>query len=124
MPKAAGPLGGKRILVVEDEFLVGLSLCEDLARLDAQVTGPVSSLSEALQVLQREQFDAALIDVNLRGEMSFPLADELLAREVPFLFVTGYGEDAMPPRFRQVLRIAKPHDPKRLPGLVGRIAGK
>jgi CheY-like chemotaxis protein len=122
MVVSEGPLAEKRVLVVEDEFLVGLTLCEDLARLAAQVTGPVASLGEALAVLQHQQFDAALIDVNLRGEMSFPLADELLARNVPFVFVTGYGADAIPARFRQVLRIAKPHDPKVLPSLVGQMA--
>jgi CheY-like chemotaxis protein len=122
MPVADGPLAAKRVLVVEDEFLVGLTLCEDLAALAAQVTGPVASLGEALQLVQQQQFDAALIDVNLRGEMSFPLADELVARNVPFMFVTGYGDDTIPQRFRQVLRIAKPHDPKILPSLVRRMA--
>ena len=116
------PLAGKRVLVVEDEFLVGLTLCEDLALLGAQVTGPATSLSEALEVLQQNRFEVALIDVNLRGEMSFPLADELLARNVPFLFVTGYGGDAIPLRFQHVLRLSKPHDPKRLSGLIGGIA--
>lgn len=117
----ANPVAGKRVLIVEDEVFVGLMLREDLQSAGADVTGPLTGVDEALDVLGTETFDAALLDVNLRGEMSFPVADKLMARKVPFVFVTGYGDDAMPRRFKHSARLAKPYDPKSLRDVLARI---
>jgi len=108
------PLGHKRVLVVEDEFLLGLSLLEDLAEAGADVVGPVSTLDEALEVVMSDAFDLALLDINIRGEMSFPIADALLARNVPLIFLTGYDADVIPERLRRWPRIGKPYDPREL----------
>jgi DNA-binding response OmpR family regulator len=111
-----------RVLVVEDEFLLGLSLLEDLAEAGADVVGPVSTLDEALEVVTSEAFDLALLDINIRGEMSFPIADALLARNVPLIFLTGYDADVIPERFRRWPRIGKPYDPRELASTLAVIA--
>jgi CheY-like chemotaxis protein len=102
------------VLIVEDEFLLGLSLLEDLTQAGADVVGPVSTISEALQLLASEAFDLALLDINIRGEMSFPVADALVARQVPLIFLTGYEADVLPDRLQRLPRLGKPYDPRDL----------
>lgn len=108
------PLGHKRVLIVEDEFLLGFSLLEDLTEAGADVIGPVSTVEEALRIVASESFDLAVLDINVRGEMSFPVADELLARNVPLIFLTGYDADAIPDRLQRLPRLGKPYHPKEL----------
>jgi DNA-binding response OmpR family regulator len=107
-------LGHKRVLIVEDEFLLGFSLLEDLTEAGADVVGPVSTVDEALQIVASESFDLAVLDINVRGEMSFPVADELLARNVPLIFLTGYDADVIPDRLQRLPRLGKPYHPKEL----------
>lgn len=100
-----------KILVVEDEYFVAADLALALARVGAQVVGPVSTEEEALALLDAgERIDAAVLDINLRGEMVYPLADALRERGVPFVFATGYGASILPMRFRSVPRWEKPFD--------------
>lgn len=83
-------LVGRRILIVEDEMLLAMEMIDDLEQIGAEPIGPVPSVSGALDILRSEQhFDAALINVYLRGKVSFPVANALVARNIPFLFVTG-----------------------------------
>jgi CheY-like chemotaxis protein len=92
----APSLAGCRVLVVEDEPLVAMDLAAALAALGCEVVGPVATLDEALRVSEAEtaagRLSAAVLDVNLQGVMSFPLADFLAERRVPFVYATGYGE--------------------------------
>jgi DNA-binding NtrC family response regulator len=111
---SANSLVGVRVLVVEDEFLVALSLEEDLRAAGCEVVGPFGDLAGATEALRTEKFDLALLDVNLRGEKVFSVADELVAREMPFLLMSGYGKMDLPERFRDSPRIAKPYDPVHL----------
>ncbi|MFC4166864.1 HWE histidine kinase domain-containing protein [Teichococcus aestuarii] len=85
-------LHGRRVLLAEDEALVGLELAETLTALGCVVSGPAASLSEAMQLAEQAPLDLAVLDVNLRGQAAFPVADLLVRRGVPVLFVTGYGE--------------------------------
>ena len=103
-------LEGARVFLVEDEFLLGMALEEDLQAAGCVVVGPFRSLAHAREAAQREQFDLAILDINLAGELVYPLADELIARGMPFLFLSGYGTADMPLRFRAVRRLPKPHD--------------
>lgn len=115
MPQHAhAPLEDLRILVVEDEFLVSIALEEDLREAGATVIGPFNDLISGLDGADREQFDLAVLDVNLNGIMIYPLADELLSRGVPFLFLSGYTAANMPSRFVGQRRVAKPYDSMRL----------
>ncbi|WP_062203284.1 response regulator [Aureimonas sp. AU12] len=89
--KHAADLTGKKVLVVEDEFLVALDLEMELEESGAKVTC-ASTLSQATGCAERDEFDAVVLDLNLHGEKSYPLADMLQRRAVPFLFHTGQGE--------------------------------
>jgi DNA-binding response OmpR family regulator len=103
-----------RILVAEDEFLVYLALEDDLRGNGFAVAGPYSSLSATHDALTRERFDLALLDINMGGEMIWPIADELMSRKIPFLFLTGYSAESLPERFRRTPRLCKPYDPAEL----------
>lgn len=103
-----GSLEGKRVLVVEDEFLIAHDLRRALVALDAEVVGPVSNLPAGLALLETERIDAVVIDVNLCGTMSFPLADLLHDAGVPMVFVTGYDDWVLPAKFAEHPLIRKP----------------
>jgi len=103
-----GRLAGKQILVVEDEYFIASDLRRALAAEEALVIGPVSGLAAGLELAEREGIAAALLDVNLEGDSSLAIADRLAARGVPFVFVTGYDDWALPDGYRHVPRIAKP----------------
>jgi CheY-like chemotaxis protein len=106
---------GFRVLVVEDELLIALALEDILSALDFDVRGPFARVDEALALARAEQFDGALLDVNIRGELVYPVADELLSRGVPVIFCSGYSDSTiMPARFRSVPQIAKPYDDESL----------
>ncbi|MET3995968.1 CheY-like chemotaxis protein [Bradyrhizobium sp. S3.9.2] len=102
------PLKGCRVLILEDEYLVGDDLANALRSLGAHVTGPISHVAEALS-LNHDCFDVAVLDINLRGHSSYPFADELARMDKPFMFMTGYGAETIPDRFRHVHRREKPY---------------
>ena len=99
-----------RVLIAEDEFLVGIQLEEDLRSAGCSIVGPFSSLAMATRASRRERFDLAILDINLNGDRVYPLADELSARGVPFIFLSGYIPAELPERFRHAPQIMKPHD--------------
>jgi DNA-binding response OmpR family regulator len=101
-------LTGKRILVLEDEYFVASDLARALKQQGAEVIGPVSEIAAAQSLLSDGTIDAGVLDVNLAGEMSYPLADELKQRHVPFMFLTGYDGWALPDAYRDAPRVAKP----------------
>jgi CheY-like chemotaxis protein len=85
-------LSGMRILVVEDEIFVAMALADLLTDSGCIAAGPVSSVKQGMRLIEREAIDGAILDINLRGEMVFPLADALAERSIPFVYVTGYGK--------------------------------
>ena len=99
-----------RILVIEDEALVALQLQADLESVGHTVIGPARSLQAGLSLAKDETIDLALVDVSLGRDTSAPIADELIARKVPFAFVTGYSDTAvLPEHLRQMPRLSKPY---------------
>ena len=114
MVAAAKDLKGLRALIVEDESLLALSLEDDLVSAGCSILGPFASLSSATEALRTKQFDLAILDVNLNGEMVYPLADELTARAIPFVLLTGYLATDLPERFRKLPQVTKPYDPTSL----------
>jgi DNA-binding response OmpR family regulator len=84
-------LRGKRILLVEDEPIIALMLEDMLGDMGIEVVGPASTLEQALVFADDPALDAAILDVNLNGQQSHPVAERLKARGIPFLFATGYG---------------------------------
>jgi CheY-like chemotaxis protein len=104
-------LKGYRVLVVEDEFLLALELERLLQRQGCVVLGPVWSVDRALALLGDQSPDGAVLDVNLRGRRVAPVAAALRERGVPFVLVTGYGEDQLgEPELQGRPRLNKPLD--------------
>src|SRR6516225_4719859 len=101
-------LAHKRVLVVEDDYLVAMDIVRALERAGAEVIGPAPAVEAALDALARTVVDGAILDINLGGEMAFPVADALTARGVPFIFATGYDAQVIPLRFTHVKRCEKP----------------
>ena len=85
-------LKGKRILVVEDEALIAVMVEDMLIDMGSDVVGPAATIESALELARDEMLDAAVLDVNVRGERIDAVAEALMARGVPVLFATGYGE--------------------------------
>jgi CheY-like chemotaxis protein len=85
-------LSGMRILVVEDEPLLAMASADLLAESGCTVAGPATSVKQGMQLIEQEDVDGAILDINLGGEMVFPLADALAERSIPFVYVTGYGK--------------------------------
>lgn len=99
----------RRVLIAEDELLIAVDLAEAFEREGAKVVGPVSSVEKALSLLEKEgAIDFGVLDLDLGGELVYPLADELVQRNIPFMFTTGYDAGAIPPRFEDVIRLEKP----------------
>ena len=107
------PLQGKKILIVEDEALVALEVEALLRAAGATVAGPVARVAKALSLLERERLDAAVLDLNLHGELPAALAEALSRKNVPFVIVTGYSEYEKPP-FHRAQQLQKPVDAERL----------
>ena len=99
-------LEGVRILLVEDEYLVASLIEEMLEIAGCIVTGPIPRLAKAVDAADRETCDAAVLDVNLAGERIYPVADILSRRNIPFVFVTGYG--VLPGEYANRPRLCKP----------------
>jgi len=96
-------MGGGR-----NDYLVAMDIVRALERAGAEVIGPAPAVEAALDVLEQTVPDGAILDINLGGEMAFPVADALLARGVPFVFATGYDAQIIPARFIHVKRCEKP----------------
>ena len=88
-PRAHDAIAGKRVLIIEDEIIFALDLQEKLEDAGGIVVGPISTLEDALIVAERENVDAAIVDVDLHGVESFPAADILKRKGIPFLWHTG-----------------------------------
>ena len=102
-------LKGRRLLVVEDDFFIADDMRHSLEEAGADVIGPVASVQDALELLaQNETCDGAVLDVNLRGETSYAVADELAARDIRYVFTTGYDADRIPARYADIMRYQKP----------------
>ena len=100
-----------RILIVEDEYYLAADLAEALRARGAEVVGPAGTLEDAVRAVESNWIDRAILDVNLRGEMSFPIADRLEAAGIPYVIATGYTAESLPERFRMKPRIEKPFKP-------------
>jgi len=103
-----------RILIVEDEMLVAMNIEDMLLDLGHEVAGLASRVEPALALAREGAFDLAMLDVNLAGQPSFPVADILAARGIPFLFATGYGSKGIAGGYRHHVVLQKPFRSKDL----------
>ncbi len=102
---------GYRFLVVEDEFLIAMDAGDTLAHLGAQVLGPVSTVAEAMHLIEHgPEIDGAMLDINLNDEMSYAAAALLKMKKIPFAFVSGYDEPTLPASHRSAMVFSKPAD--------------
>jgi CheY-like chemotaxis protein len=103
-------LGRARILLVEDDFIVAFDMQTMLEEQGAQVIGPASSVAQARTLLSGANPNIAVLDVNLNGELVFPLTEDLQQRGIPFVFATAYADDhrLYPASAQHAPRLAKP----------------
>jgi CheY-like chemotaxis protein len=120
----SGALDGLRVLVVEDEPLVAMDIAAVLRRAGAVVLGPAHRLEPALGLAAKEALDGALLDINVAGASVFPVADALAARGVPFMFLTGYEPEILPPAHRDRPFYRKPYTGARLVRAVAKVLGR
>jgi PAS domain S-box-containing protein len=107
-------LEGKRVLVIEDEPLVSMEMESNLSAAGCEIVGPAATLDRAKALVEAADYDAALVDVNLKGQPVDELATLLTKKNRPFAFVTGYGRDALPSGFRGAVVLGKPFSADQL----------
>jgi CheY-like chemotaxis protein len=105
----SGELNGRRILVIEDSPVVAPFTVDILAELGCTVVGPAPNMAVAREMVDAGGFDAALLDVHIRGERVFPLCELLAARNVPFVLTSGYADWHMPEKWDDRPRLQKPY---------------
>ena len=108
--------GIKRILLVEDEFLVALSIKSMLENIGYEVIGPAASIEDAMRMLDHGSIDAAVLDINIVGGTSVPIARLLQVQSRPFVFVTGYQSPShlIPNALKSITRLTKPVEERAL----------
>lgn len=118
-----GADGSLRVLVVEDEMIIAMELEAQLQDLGHDVIGPFPTVRRALSGLTQETPDAALLDVNVGGELVTPVAQALAVAQVPYVLLTGYtGRQLTEPVLRNAPRLGKPLDPMQLAAMMERLA--
>jgi CheY-like chemotaxis protein len=115
------PLSDYRILVLEDEFLVLMMIEGMLADSGFRHVETATTVTKALALLSAQQFDAAMIDLNLRGENSYDVADQLVAKRIPFFFCTGNSASDMSEEYRSHPALRKPFDERGLAKIFSQI---
>ena len=124
MPKARNETGlvGRRVLVVEDELLVAMEMERLLSELGCKIVGPVPSVERALALVDQDPPDLAVLDIQLGAERATPVAEELEARSIPFVLLTGYGRlEPKEPVLRRAPRLGKPVEAREVARLLARV---
>lgn len=109
-----GDLQDRRVLVVEDSPVVAEDTEQMLAEAGCFVVGPATTMADARQLAEKEQFDAAIVDINIRGGKAFPVLRILEEREIPFILTSGYADWSMPEEWQERPRMQKPYNPLML----------
>jgi CheY-like chemotaxis protein len=117
-------LCGRHILVVEDEMMVLLLIEEMLADVGCESVTTAATVDQAVALVDGRVFDVAMLDVNLNGQKSYPVADALVARDVPFVFATGYAEHVMKEGYPDRPVLKKPFKFEELVEILGRLASR
>ena len=113
-----------RVLIVEDSPVIAVDAEQRLQDDGWFVVGPAYDMDQAMDLSKREQIDAAVIDLNIRGEKSFAVMQVLHERNVPFVITSGYADWSMPEEWRDRPRLQKPYKLGALIGMVGELAGQ
>lgn len=103
------------ILIVEDDYFIAEDVADQLFQRGASIVGPVGNIADAVGTVRSvPSLYAAVLDINLHGEMAYPVADALMERNIPFVFATGYDAGAIPQQYASVSRCGKPVDYQNL----------
>jgi CheY-like chemotaxis protein len=124
MTADANPGTGKRVLVVEDEPMIRLLLDDMLTDLGYSMAAEAGRLDDALAAAKQGEFDVAILDVNLNGQPITPVVDVLVARGVPFLFVSGYARRGIPEAHSRIPLLQKPFQTEGLARALAAVAPK
>lgn len=108
----------RRILIVEDEFLLAMDLEYLLTGMGHKVVEVASRVAEGMEFARRAEIDFAILDVNVAGIQSFPIADILRQRGIPFVFATGYGSAGLVDGYQKEPTLQKPYQPQQLERLI------
>lgn len=114
-------LGGRTLLLVEDDYWIAQDMVGMLEACGAMVIGPAASVEAAIELIDRtEHIDGAVLDINLQGVLAWPIADALLQRGVRFVFVSGYDSSIVPVHYSEIVCLQKPITMRKLvEGLFG-----
>jgi CheY-like chemotaxis protein len=115
---------GRRVLIVEDEAVIAGLIETILSEAGYSIVGPVATLERALATIEREPFDAALLDVRINGHDAYAVADVLMKRGIPFIFVSGFTRKQMLAAYRHCAYIAKPFTPDAILALLEEVVGR
>lgn len=110
----------RRVMVVEDDYIIAADLADMLSQLAIEVVGPVGRVAPALALIEAESLDGAVLDIDLNGEDAYPLADALIARGKPVVFATGYDRSVIRSGYEDIPRCEKPVDGRRVVDLLFR----
>ena len=113
-----------RVMLVEDETIVAMMLQDALTEAGLEVVGPFTRVRDALKAAKTTSFTAAVLDINLAGELVYDLADYLMGAGVPFVFMTGYDGESVDARFRNVPVLCKPVNVEQMKVALGNIVGQ
>lgn len=121
-PRGQATLRGRRVLVVEDEYMIAEEVVAELSDAGAETLGPVPSVGDAMHLIAaQDRIDGALLDVNLGSEAIWPVVNLLLERGVPLVLATGYDASAIPPAYAHLPRCEKPASGKDLVQAIVRV---
>jgi CheY-like chemotaxis protein len=115
---------GRRVLIVEDEAVIAGLIETILSEAGYSIVGPVATLEGALATIERQRLDAALLDIRINGHDAYAVADVLMKRRIPFIFVSGFTRKQMPPGYRHCAYIAKPFMPDAILALLEEVVGR
>ena len=104
---ATQPLGGS-VFLVEDEVMIRMMVADMLEELGFSIAAEAGEINEAIKLAQSAEFDIAILDVNVNGKVISPVADLIQARNLPFIFATGYGSSGLPEEYRNRPALQKP----------------
>ncbi len=116
-----GQIESRRILIVEDEMLIAMNMEDMLANLGHTVVYVATRLPQELAIADSSEIDLAILDLNLSGSLSFPVADVLRKRGTPFMFATGYGANGITEGYRNEIALTKPYSVLDLENAISRI---
>ncbi len=117
-----GVLRGKKVLIVEDEALIAMLFEDILEDTACEIVGPAMNVRQAMKLAEEAEIDVAILDVNLNGESSFPVATLLTSRGVPIVFSSGYGSQGLPTEWQDRPTLPKPFTSDEVLDTLARLA--